>query len=138
MRQQIIQHFLAKGPANDADAGTIAEASVRALRLLLAELEPLVGAQAARALYARSLHLTRSSFDWLSPAAGEPRSDLLAALHSDLVSRVPADARRAGEALLNTFADLLISLIGEPLTRRLLRSAWGTTAADESSQEKAR
>lgn len=137
MRQEIIQEALAGRRRERADSGAIADATVRAIRLLLAELEPLVGAQAARALYARSLHLTRSSFERLSPAAAEPGSELLAALHDDLASRVPSEAQHAGETLVLAFADLLISLIGEPLTHRLLRSAWDTPAAGEPSQEKA-
>ena len=62
MRQEIVRHALGDGTAEDADANTIAFATVRALRLLVAELEPLVGMQAVCALYARSHELrpTRS------------------------------------------------------------------------------
>ena len=136
MRQKLIQHALGDGAAEGADANTVAVATARALRSLLEELEPLVGAEGVRALYARSLHLTRPSFGWLAPAKPEPLSDLVAGLQEDLALRVPAEARRAGAAQLHTFADLLISLIGEPLTHRLLHSAWGGSAADEPSQEK--
>ncbi len=136
MQQEIIQHALAEGHADDADANTVAVATARALRLLFAELEPLIGGHAVRALYVRSLHLARSSFGRPDPAEPEPRSEMLTALQQNLAARVPADARRAGETLLNTSADLLVSLIGEPLTHRLLLSAWGSPAADEPSLEK--
>lgn len=136
MRLEIIQKALAERAAKEADSATIAEATVHALRLLQAELDPLVGAKAVHALFARSLHLARASVGALFPPAAEPRIDILTDLHDALVSRTPADARQAGEAMLLTFADLLISLIGEPLTYRLLRSAWSLPAADKSSQEK--
>lgn len=136
MRQEIVQQALGDGAAEGADANTVAVATVRALRLLLAELEPLVGREGARALYARSLHLTRPSFEWLAPGKPQPLSDLVTGLQEDLALRAPAEARRAGAAQLHTIADLLISLIGEPLTHRLLHSAWGSSTADEPSQEK--
>ncbi|MBA2412469.1 MAG: hypothetical protein H0V63_06545, partial [Burkholderiaceae bacterium] len=126
MKQEIIQHALAEGHADGADANTVAVATARALRLLFAELEPLVGGPAVHALYTRSLHLARSSFERPGPAEPEPPSEMLTALQQDLAARVPADARRAGETLLHTSADLLVSLIGEPLTNRLLLSAWGS------------
>ena len=136
MRHEIIQRALAERAATGADSVIVADATVRALRLLHVELGSLVGDQAARALYARSLHLTRSSFSW-SPAAAEASDEFLTSLHADLASRLPTDARRAGETLLLTLSDLLISLIGEPLTHRLLRSAWGAPqVSDEPSQEK--
>ncbi len=137
MRHEIIQHFLDEETADGATQSIVPDAIVRALHLLLAELQPLVGAQAVRALYARSLHLTRSTCGWPPVAADLPFSDLITALHGELAARDVADARRAGETLLHTFADLLTSLIGEPLTYRLLHSAWGNPAADEPFQEKA-
>ncbi|MEO8188504.1 MAG: hypothetical protein ABI580_14205 [Burkholderiaceae bacterium] len=135
MRQELIQHALDQGNADDVDANTIAIATARALRLLFAELEPLVGAHAVLALYTRSLHLARSSFERPDPADPKPPSENLASLQQDLAARAPADARRAGETLLHSSTDLLASLIGEPLTHRLLLSAWGSPAADELSLE---
>ena len=44
---------------------------------------------------------------------------------SKLAARAPLEAREASQALMLAFAGLLISLIGEPLTDRLLLSAWG-------------
>ena len=136
MREKIIQHALGGEALPDADAAAVAGAMVRALRLLLAELEPLVGSQAIRALYTRSLHLTRARFGWAAPARDESLGEALAGLQRSLVTRTPAEAQRAGPALLNTLVDLLVGLIGDPLTQRLLRSAWGGPSADESSEEK--
>lgn len=132
MRNDIIQHALRASADTEASPGVIAEASVRALDSLFSQLEPLVGVQGARALYARSLHVTRA-FQW--PVQNEisppPREELLHVVDTHLGALTPQDARRASEALLHAFADLLLSLIGEPLTLRLLRSAWDDPAAEE-------
>jgi hypothetical protein len=135
MRQEIFRRALGDGDAADADAPAIAAATVRALRLLLAELEPLVGERAVLALYSRSLHLTRSTLPWLNATQHAAQAEALNALHDKLAARAPLEAREAGQALLLAFAGLLISLIGEPLTDRLLLSAWGGPAPGEPVQE---
>jgi len=134
MRNEMIQSALGEG----ADAQSVATATVRALTLLFDAVKPLVGNLALRALYVRSLHLARSSLERPTPAPSETESpdELLASLKRDLLSRAPAAARGAAEALLSAFADLLVSLIGESLTNRLLHSAWGSPATDEPSLEK--
>ncbi len=138
MRNEMIQSALGKGAITGADSRTVATATVRALTLLFDAVKPLVGSLAIRALYVRSLHLARSSFERPTSAPSETESpdELLASLKRDLLSRAPAAARAAAEALLSAFADLLVSLIGESLTDRLLHSAWGSPAANEPSLEK--
>lgn len=136
MRQQIIEKALAESAGEEADPTSVARATVGVVRLLNAELASVIGSQATAALYARSVHLTRPAFQWLTQTATDPPEARLAALQSDLSAREPSEARKAGEALLLTFADLLVSLIGEPLTHRLLRSAWGRPADDEPSGRK--
>ncbi len=120
---------------DDADSPDIAAAAIGALNRFVEQLQPLVGELAWRALYVRSLHLARSSFTKPDPDPTSP-ADLLAPLLKDLSTRTPAEARVAAEALLHALADLLVSLIGEPLTVRLLHKAWGLPAAIPSSKEK--
>jgi len=134
-RSEMIRAALRAGAAEGPDSRTVAAATVRALTLLLAELKPLIGSLALRALYVRSLHLAHSSFE--RPRI-EPKAldELLARLHKDLVSRDPDQAREAAEALLLALANLLVSLIGEPLTDRLLHKAWGNSPAAKSSEVK--
>ncbi|KQM78169.1 hypothetical protein [Xylophilus sp. Leaf220] len=68
-----------------------------------------------------------------------PRSEQLACLREDLGRLDLAEARAISAALLTTFADLLTSLIGEPLTNRLLRSAWNLPPAGTAPiEEKAK
>lgn len=138
MRREMVQSALDKGAGDNADSQAVAAATFSALTALLAEIKPLVGELAWRALYVRSLHLARSSF--VRPEVGDlaTSGDLLAVLNQDLLSRVPTEARVAAESLLLALADLLASLIGEPLTDRLLRKAWGEPAVDKISQENQR
>lgn len=135
MREKIIDQALARTVSGAATSNAIAEATVNALRLLHAELASLIGSRAAGALYVRSVHLTRPLFPWLSQVVETPDA-LFSTLHSDLCARHANEARQAGAGLLRTFADLLVTLIGEPLTHRLLRSAWALPADDEPSGSK--
>ncbi len=136
MRGEMIQSALGEGAAEGVDSKTVAGAAVQALTLLFVELKPLVGQLALRALYVRSLHLAHSSFERPSTGDPGPSDELLAPLHRDLLSRAPAEARGAAEALLLALADLLVSLIGEPLTDRLLHKAWGNTPLARSPHMK--
>lgn len=137
MRKEMIQTALGEGAAEGADSRTVAEATVLALTLLLAQLKPLIGILALRALYGRSLHLAHSSFERPDKDLASP-DELLATLHQDLVSRDPAEARSAAVALLLALGNLLVSLIGEPLTNRLLQKAWGNLPMAKSFEVKPR
>ena len=136
MQREVIQHALGSAAAEGADARDVASGTVGAVKGLLAELQPLVGELAARALYGRALHLAKSSFD-RPAAAGEPVADLLGALQQDLAARSASDARAAAGALLHAFADLLTSLIGLSLTNRILRTAWGVPSMQPLSEDPA-
>lgn len=130
MLQQFIRQALRSGGCDDATSSSAADAGGRTLGALFDQLEPLVGIQGTRALLARGLHLTRSSLHWPELDERLPRDELLTLLGAHLERRAAADAWNAIEALLNALADLLVSLIGEPLSLRLLRSAWGEPAAN--------
>ena len=118
---------------NEADADAVAAATVRAVESLMGELKPLVGRLATLALYTRSLHLANASFARPDPTL-KPEDDL-ASLRTDLLRRSPEDARRASHALLRALVDLLVSLIGQSLTDRMLRSAWGISNDERPTKE---
>ena len=136
MRQRIIEHALGNSVAGNVDPGTLATATVRAVRLLLAELRPLVGDLATSALYSRSLYLARASFQRPDLSALLTHDELLAPLQQDLASRAPADAQLAARGLLKSLVDLLFSLTGEPLTNQMLSKAWGVHPEPTSPGEK--
>lgn len=130
------------GSANDeagadgAETAAVAASTIRALTSLFEELKPLVGVLATQALYRRALHLARASV--LLPGNEAPSLDeQLERLRHELDNCAHADALRSSEALLHAFVDLLVSLIGRPLTFRLVRSAWGARAAETYIEERA-
>lgn len=104
----------------------IAKTVMSTLRGIQQELTPIIGQPGVAALYKRSLHLAKARFAWLP----EPHSSALDALDAldlmplstVLAQRSVAEAAAAGARLLQDFDDLLVTLIGPSLTRRLLRS----------------
>ena len=123
-------------PAQDADAKRIAEAAVAEWRSIDAALSPIIGQRAVAALYNRSLSLLRADYPWL--AAGH--EDTLqpaefSGLQTVLSQQASANAAAAHGALLQTFRDLLISLIGSSLTERLLRSVLDNTSSGHAAQD---
>jgi hypothetical protein len=109
--------------ATTQDAARIAAAAASTWREIHAVLSSVIGPGGVAALYQRSLHLTRTAYPWLATV----REDALrladfAALEVALSQQTSAQAAAANGALLQAFCDLLASLIGVPLTERLLRS----------------
>ncbi len=109
----------------EADARRVADRVVGAWREIHAVLLPIIGQRGVLALYDRTLHLVGASHPWLMESAGD------AAALTDLVflgdafaQQSAVDAADAGDALINTFNGLLISLIGAELTEKLLHSVW--------------
>ena len=107
------------GPA--AGVGEVAEVLADICREIDAALTPIIGSRGVAALHQRSLHLATASHPWL--ARLDP-----AALHTPqalpLEQPDPLLAAAGAEAFLQTFYDLLTTLIGAGLTERLLRSVW--------------
>ncbi|MDL2357247.1 MAG: hypothetical protein QFF03_18485 [Pseudomonadota bacterium] len=98
-------------------------------------LSAIIGERAFAALYARSLHATARRFEWLAPHAPGARADHFRLLAAVLRLRAPADAQTASAALLNTFIDTLIALIGDLLTNSILRTAWGDDVGNQAATE---
>jgi len=95
----------------------------------------IVGEDGFNSLYARSVFLTQPTFPWLAASALSPQADhRFATLKKCFVEQAPAQASAANSLLLLTFTDILASLIGEQLTTRILRSAWGNDASESGRQ----
>ena len=105
---------------------------MRALQVFFAELAVLIGNDAVRALYLRAMHLSLLSFE-RPEGTSQALDALLGALHQTLANHQPADARSAAQALLESLVALLVSLIGQPLTLRLVTSAWGSPTAQRTT-----
>ena len=135
MQDEIIKRAISRHAGTDASADQVARAVVGTVKLLHAELGLLVGLEAASALCAHAVHRTRSKVKWKTPAAATVSEPMTVALLKDLRQRTPTEAVFAGETLLFALVDHLISLVGEPLTLRMLESAWTVPGADQTSQE---
>ena len=96
-----------------------------------AALSPIIGERGVAALHQSSHDFCASSRAWrLShpdalSASVSPGIELLVALQAQ---RDPGGALNVGEAYLETFYNLLVSLIGPSLTERLLITVWPSSA----------
>ena len=135
MRDDIVKASIADRGGGGADAGQTADAVAAALSLLFTQLSSVVGTQAAAALCAHALHRTRAKMGWTIAPTAAITDKTLAELRQDLADRTPVDSLVAGESLLLSLVDHLISLIGEPLTSRMLHSAWTASDPTQTSQE---
>ncbi len=84
-------------------------------------LSPIIGKRGMSALYQRSVYVTSSAHPALASLRAEAQAAMdLEALTSALAQLDLAGAAMTGDALLQTFADLLASLVGPGLAERLL------------------
>lgn len=123
--------------ADHPDPAVLADASVQHWHAVRAALVPVIGLQGVAALYRRSHFLARREFEWLAsdadadPSPANPFDGLRVALMQQPGSR----AASAQIAMLQIFNDLLTSLIGSPLTDRLLASVWEIPSAGPATEE---
>lgn len=117
-----------------AGAGTsapaIAAAARRAYDELAAVLVPIISQAGVDALIARALHLTKRQYP-----DQEPREERAEPFDVWLHRQDPAVVLGAASAILVTFAELLASLIGEPLTTRYMRKAWTDGFPDATPED---
>ncbi|MBU2642217.1 MAG: hypothetical protein Q8K57_19020 [Thiobacillus sp.] len=105
----------------------VADAAMNVWEKLATEIISVVGEDGFNSLYERSVFLAQRTFPWLAAHSLSPQSDhRFAELKIRLAEQTPVEARVANILLLITFTDILTSLIGEALTTRILRSAWGS------------
>jgi hypothetical protein len=131
-----MQQALANRVGSDADATQIAAAVLAIWEEIDDALTPLIGPLGLAALYRRTVHLSAAQHPWL---AGRDEGVLTdtdpAVLKSLLAHRSSAEAAAGGSAFLDTFHELLASLIGPSLTARLLRSVWDNPSSGPAAQD---
>jgi hypothetical protein len=110
------------------------EATQHAWEEARTQLVPVIGENGFRILFARSLHLTRRDFPWLSRVP-TPTDQPLADLKASYEGETAEHAREANVALLLTFTSLLHALIGKALTSRLLDPAGPVSARSRRKKE---
>ncbi len=134
--KQTIHTNVARLAAADAGAAQVADAAVATWRNVDAALSPIIGPRGVRALYERSIHVTRAAHPCIEPTqeAGVQPGEF-AALHAALAQQTSANAAAANGALLQAFCDLLTILIGASLTEQLLRTVWDPSSTGDSAQD---
>ena len=112
------------------------------IAVLAAELIPIIGETGFATLFARSLYRNQTLFTWLASAPAPQQPQVLqhsatqfTTLKASLQTRSFTEATAANQALLITFTDILIVLIGEPLTIGILRAASGNDASEITNKE---
>ena len=114
----------------------VAYASSHLWERLAIELVGIVGESGFNLLFARSIHSCRAEFPWLAVSQPWRQPDSrFTALEDSLHGKAPDSARLASAALFLTFTDVLASLIGEPLTIRILHSAWDEPVPGNAGKE---
>ncbi|HET6603420.1 MAG TPA: hypothetical protein VFG21_04280 [Xanthomonadaceae bacterium] len=127
---------LAELVGEGADAARVADYVVAVWQQIEDALTPIIGPRGVAALYKRSLFLIGPDHPWLTRLQEADASAVdAAALRSALAQQDTAAAATAGGALLQTFQELLASLVGPSLTGRLLAAAWALPTSGPSAQD---
>jgi hypothetical protein len=124
-RKQMISRLLTHKPGGVDNSAALAEQVLWLWEQIAFHLTPLIGVTGFHTLYARALHLASPDCPGFSAVQqGTAIESLFQTLKTDLNALEQLDAERCGNVLLNTFTDLVESMIGEVLMAQILRSAW--------------
>lgn len=123
--REAIRRTLRQRSGDSPDALAVARATSETWLLMSAQLAPVIGDNGVEAIFKRSLHLTSVVFPWLAIPDREMDIDSLPErIGALLAGREPVAATQASSSLMITFTELLATLIGNSLTKRLLDPVW--------------
>jgi hypothetical protein len=118
------------------EAEKVVDSAIDLWERLAIQVTAIIGQKGFTSLYERSVFLVQPTFRWLVPCPTLSKSDhQFEKLKLSFEGQNPAQAREANNRLMVTFTDILASLIGEQLTVRILRAAWGEDAWDNSVED---
>jgi hypothetical protein len=119
-----------------ADAERMTSAVLALWVDISAVLAPIIGALGMNALFRRALSVSAATSPVLALALHESGSQTdFAGLRIALARQSVVEIARSNAELLRTFTELLATLIGEPLTERLLNHVPAVAASGHSPQE---
>lgn len=122
-----VQAAFVQAMAGKPEAAAVATAAVAVWRDVSGVMSPIIGQSGFAALFKRSVHLASGVCPDLARAMAQTADVTpFGALHDVLAQLPTAEAARANGTLLQTFQDVLDTLIGVPLTARLLQPVWDT------------
>jgi hypothetical protein len=127
-----LTHLVSRG----AEAAQVADAAALTWQQIHRALSPIVGHNGVHALVMRSLYLVRAEHPGLFAVRDDitPQGEY-GSLRSALARQTPTHAAGAHGALLQSFCDLLGSLIGASLTERLLGFLWDAPCGDPATTD---
>lgn len=104
---------------------------------LTAVLAPLISSSGVEALWGRAFDLARREYPGAERKGDDGTADEpFAQVTLWLERQVPSAATDAAAAIFAAFAELLTTLIGEPLTTRYLEKAWPDGFSDAQPKGK--
>ena len=134
LRQRLVR-VITQRTSSSADASAVAAAVRQTYDELTAVFAPLISSAGVVALSGRAFDLARREF----PSDGgdhSPTDEQFGQVTVWLERQAPAVAVDAAAAMFATFAELLTTLIGEPLTMRYLQKAWPDAFSDAQPKGK--
>ena len=122
----LIASFLSNHIRPGASSDQIAASVAAACRGIETALAPVIGRRGVAALLGRSLQITAKTHGWVEGVMteGNPSDIDIEGFASSIARQTPANAAAGGQLFLGTFNNLLMSLIGPPLSWRFLRPVW--------------
>lgn len=130
LRHQLIENLIPEHTEKISDVAVVL------WEQMADEIISIIGEGGFNSLYARSVFLTQTRFPWLTACVLLQQPDQrFVELKTGFEVQAPAQVRAANILLLITFTDILVSLIGNPLTDNILHLAWGDRASDRAGKE---
>jgi len=123
-------------PNDDADF--VASAAIARWETIVEALTPVLGQRGVAALYRRTLIVAGRGHPCLLLAQDNSESVSFRKLRKVLVQQPADTAAAATDASLETFHELLNSLIGRSLTQRLLGTTWSPLFSGSPVQDKSK
>lgn len=124
--------ILAVAGGNELRTESLSEAVARACESLRRRLEKIIGDEGSRAMLARSLVLVKREFPWLEPVQISA-DGMLNGLRDATLEHEYVAMEAGCVVLLAQFLGLLVNMVGEELTARLLADVWPNTPFRKSN-----
>ena len=131
LRQQLVKRRMSQPTEEE-----VAVTAIDLWEQMAAQIISIIGEGGFDSLYRRSVFLTQSTYPWLAVVLPQSKTDQrFKDLQISFEGQTPEQAKAANSLLLINFTDILASLIGEQLTIRLLRLAWGEYPSEKPGKE---
>lgn len=119
-----IRNILKTSHVNSQNTNLVAQNTSHILNRISIQLEPMIGTRGIEVLFNRAFYLSSKEFAWITYASDLDQVSLIATITKQLESVETQEASQAAYTILVIFTKLLIALIGESLTSRLLETVW--------------